>query len=364
MEELFSPPYNFAAIPDAGSGQETSKVFLLPVPYDSTTSYRSGAREGPQAIISASQALEFYDIELKREIYQIGIHTLPELEPAMGAPEKMIKRVRLAAETLLDRGKFVVMLGGEHSLSLGMVQACRGKHPDLSVLQLDAHADLRNEYWGTRYSHACVMRRVVEFCPIVQVGVRSLSLEECRFIEERELQPFYYDDFSIRLDYLDEVVSALNEEVYVTIDLDVFDPSLMPAVGTPEPGGMSWHEVLSVLRAVARKRRIVGFDLVELCPKAGPEACSFLAAKLAYKLIGYVFYSHGALGKSTAVGQSVLTSSGQGKVLSVNSLKETAMIELEGQTRVELPLNELEYKPDPASKSKRRRGQKRKRTSN
>lgn len=292
MEELFSPPYNFGAIPSAGSAPETSKVFVLQAPYDSTTSFRNGSREGPHAIISASQALELYDLELGRETYQMGIHTLPELEPAMGAPEKMIERVRLAAKSLLDRNKFIVMLGGEHSVTLGMVQAYREKFPNLSVLQLDAHGDLRNEYWGTEYSHACVMRRVSEVCPVAQVGIRSLSLEEALFIKEKGLQPFYRDDFRVDPEYLGKILSVLTDEVYVTVDLDVFDPGFFSAVGTPEPGGMSWHEVLSVVRAVAKKKQIVGLDIVELCPKAGPEACAFLAAKLAYKLIGYVFYAH------------------------------------------------------------------------
>jgi agmatinase len=283
--ELFLPPRTFAAIPPRYAALETAKVVILPVPYDSTTSYKGGAREGPRAIISASQYLELYDIELNREIHRVGIHTLPELEPVMSAPEKMIERVYQATKDLLQRERLVVMLGGEHSLTLGSVKAHREKYQKLSVLQLDAHADLRDEYLGTKYSHACVMRRIWELCPTVSVGIRSLSLEEHEFLQEHELKTFYAEDYTEHL--ILEVLSALSPEVYVTIDLDVFDPGIMSAVGTPEPGGLAWQQVLSLLRAVAQEKRIVGFDIVELCPMEGPTSCAFLAAKLTYKLIGY-----------------------------------------------------------------------------
>lgn len=282
-EELFYPPRNFAALPPQYSDFETSKVVILPIPYDSTSDWRSGSREGPMAIIDASQYLELYDQELDREIHLVGIHTLPELQPSMRGPEQTAQRVYNVASDLVRKGKFVVMLGGEHSLTLGMIRAFRERFPGLSVLQLDAHADLRDEYEDSRYSHACVMRRVLECCPIVQVGIRSLSLEEHRFLALNQMQPFFAEGLP-----LDEkaIVSALSPEVYVTIDLDVLDPSIMSAVGTPEPGGLGWHEVLPILRHVAQEKSIVGFDLVELCPREGPSSCAFLAAKLAYKLIG------------------------------------------------------------------------------
>ena len=282
--ELFYPPRNFAALPTQYSDFETSKVVVLPVPYDSTTDWRSGSRDGPMAIIDASQYLELYDQELDRESYLVGIHTLPELKPSMKGPEDTVERVYKVAIDLVRKEKFVMMLGGEHSLTLGMVRAFKERFDRLSVLQLDAHADLRDEYEDSRYSHACVMRRVLECCPIVQVGIRSLSLEEHRFLALNQMQPFLAEGLP-----LDEkaIVSALSEEVYVTIDLDVLDPSIMSAVGTPEPGGLSWYEVLRILRHVAQQKHIVGFDLVELCPKEGPSSCAFLAAKLAYKLIGF-----------------------------------------------------------------------------
>ena len=283
--ELFYPHRNFAALPPKYSDFETSKVVILPVPYDSTTTWRSGSRDGPMAIIDASQCLELYDHELDRESYLVGIHTLPELQPSMKGPEETVSRVHKVASDLLQKGKFVVMLGGEHSLTVGMVRAFRERFEGLSVLQLDAHADLRDEYEDSRYSHACVMRRVLECCPIVQVGIRSLSQEEHLFLTQNRMQPFFAQGLP-----LDEegIVSALSADVYITIDLDVLDPSIMSAVGTPQPGGMSWHEILRVLRRVSEQRRIVGCDLVELCPAEGPSSCAFLAAKLTYKLIGFL----------------------------------------------------------------------------
>ena len=284
--ELFYPHRIFAAIPQQYADFETSKVVILPVPYDSTSEWRSGSRDGPMAIIDASEHLELYDPELDRESYLCGIHTLPELRPSMSSPEETVERVYKVASDLVRKKKFVVMLGGEHSLTLGMVKAFKDEFPRLSVLQLDAHADLRDEYQGTKYSHACVMRRVLECCPIVQVGIRSLSLEERQFLSQNQMQPFFapLDQTSTQ-----EILSSLSEEVYITIDLDVLDPSIMSAVGTPQPGGMGWYETLSLLRQVAEQKNIVGFDLVELCPREGPVSCAFLAAKLAYKLIGYSF---------------------------------------------------------------------------
>lgn len=288
-QELFSPPRNFAGISPPYSDWENSRVVVLPVPYDSTTDWRSGARDGPRAIIDASRYLELYDLELKREIYRVGIHTLPEIQPDMTSPENMTQRVYTVARELLDKNKTLLMLGGEHSLTLGMVKAYREKHQALSVLQLDAHADLRDSYLGTRFSHATVMRRVCELCPIVPVGIRSLSEEEHRFIDEAGIKPVYANGLILAGDSINHIIATLSNEVYITIDLDVLDPSIMSAVGTPEPGGIGWYELLNLLREVARSKRIVGFDLVELCPDEGPRSCAFLAAKLAYKLIGYIY---------------------------------------------------------------------------
>jgi agmatinase len=287
IKGLLSPPQNFAGLLSPYADLQTAKVMILPVPYDGTTEWHSGTREGPQAIINASQYLELYDIELKREIYTVGIHTLPEVQPLLNSPEKMIDRVYRIASKLTNHAKFLVMLGGEHSLSLGMVKAIKEKKQDLCVLQLDAHADLRDTYLGTKYSHACVMRRILELCPIVQVGIRSLSREEQQFLTKNNMHPFYISTPSLEPASLEHIIDSLSDNVYISIDLDVFDPSIMPAVGTPEPGGMQWHEVLNLLRSVTLRKCVIGFDLVELCPKEGTASCAFLAAKLAYKLIGY-----------------------------------------------------------------------------
>jgi agmatinase len=286
IEDLFSPSQNFAGLMPPYADLPTAKVVILPVPYDSTTEWHSGTREGPQAIINASQYLELYDIELDRETYKVGIHTLPKVQPSLNSPEEMIDRVYRITGELTRQEKFVVMFGGEHSLSLGVVKALKDKIQDLSVLQLDAHADLRDDYLGTKYSHACVMRRILELCPIVQVGIRSLSGEEQRFLVQNNMHPFFATPSS-DLASPEDIIALLSDNVYVTIDLDVFDPSIVPAVGTPEPGGMQWHEVINLLRTVTLHRHVIGFDLVELCPKEGPDSCAFLAAKLAYKLIGY-----------------------------------------------------------------------------
>jgi agmatinase len=286
IEDMLSPLQNFAGLMSPYADLQTAKVVILPVPYDSTTEWHSGTREGPQAIIDASQYLEFYDIELNREIYKVGIHTRPKVQPSLNSPEGMIDRVYRIAIELAKQEKFLVMFGGEHSLSLGMVQALKEKNQDICVLQLDAHTDLRDEYLGTKYSHACVMRRIFELCPIVQVGIRSLSWEEQKFLTQNNIRLFSATSSSDSASP-EEITASLRDNVYVSIDLDVFDPSIMPAVGTPEPGGMQWHEVLHLLRTVALHKNVIGFDLVELCPKEGPASCAFLAAKLAYKLIGY-----------------------------------------------------------------------------
>jgi len=216
----------------------------------------------------------------------VGIRTLPELQPLMSGPELMVERVYQAASNLLDGDTILAMLGGEHSLTLGMIKAYRDIYPDLSVLHLDAHTDLRDQYQGTKYSHACVMRRVRELCPVVHAGIRSLSREEHEYLVQNNIEPFYVETLT-GPGGVEKAVSSLSPNTYISVDLDVLDPSAMSAVGTPEPGGLSWQQLLEVLRTAAEGRNIVGFDLVELCPREGPTACAFLAAKLAYKLVGY-----------------------------------------------------------------------------
>lgn len=299
---VFGPPRNFLGLPPELSAYATARVAILPVPYDATTSYRGGARDGARAIIDASTQVELYDADLDAEPAEVGVHTLDELEPDYRSPELMVARVRAATAKLLDDGKFPLLLGGEHSLTPGAVAACRERWPDLGVLQLDAHADLRDEYHGTPHSHACAMRRVVDLgCPVSAVGIRSLSAEEAAFrrgvagvttISAADVARVRYNGGA--LDALwDAMVAGLPETIYITVDLDVFDPAIMAATGTPEPGGLDWWEVTGLLRRASAGRRVVGADVVELAPGEGPEACSFMAAKLTYALLGYAVYGQG-----------------------------------------------------------------------
>ena len=286
QEGIFLPHRVFAGLAPPYSNLQQAKTVILPVPYDSTSEWRGGSRHGPQAIIDASQYLELYDLELDREIYKVGIFTMPQVEPLLSSPQDMIDRVYQVIKGLVQKEKFVVLLGGEHSLSLGAVRAFKEAFPRLSVLQLDAHADLRDEYLGTKYSQACVMRRIFELCPISQVGVRSLSCEEKQFLTQNKLRPFYMPDLASHTASIEQIVDSLSEDVYITIDVDVLDPAIMSAVGTPEPDGMSWRQLLDIIEPVALHKHVVGFDLMEFCPGEGPGSCAFLLAKLAYKLIG------------------------------------------------------------------------------
>ncbi|MDO8637678.1 MAG: agmatinase [Dehalococcoidia bacterium] len=285
--DLFFPHRHFGGIPSPYEELEKSRIVVLPVPYDATSDWHSGAREGPQAIINASQVLEFYDHELDIETFTAGIHTLPELQPDMSGPEQMVRRVEEAVGGILKQHKLPVMLGGEHSITVGSVRACLKRFPKLSVLYLDAHGDLRDSYLGTKFNHACVARRLWELCPVTQVGVRAISLEERDFLKEQGKQPFYASGQEWDKKFIQQIVSLLNRDVYITIDLDVFDPSIMSAVGNPVPGGIGWYPMLDLLRSVAKEHRIVGFDVVELNPREGPQACAFMAAQLTYKLMGY-----------------------------------------------------------------------------
>lgn len=281
------PPGAFAALSSPYCDFDKAGAVILPVPYDGTTEWHAGSRKGPQAIIEASRYLELYDLELGREIHHAGIHTLPEIEPVLSGPADMVERVYQAGRKLVQEGKFVAMLGGEHSLTLGMVRAYREEFADMSVLQLDAHADFRDEYMGTRFGQACVMRRVFEICPVTQVGIRSLSREEKEFIDGKSVNTFSLPFVLPEDEIIERVLASLGQNVYVTLDVDVFDPGIMPAVGTPEPGGMGWQTVLSVLKAVASRKRVLGFDVMEFCPEQGPPSCAFLLAKLVYKFLGY-----------------------------------------------------------------------------
>ncbi|MGB3242284.1 MAG: agmatinase [Candidatus Omnitrophota bacterium] len=276
----------FAGLDREFTDWNNSKIAILPVPYDKTSTWVKGADKGPLALIEASSAVELYDIETDSEVYKQGIHTLPLLKTKK-APKGMIEDVEREVSKIIDAGKFTVVLGGEHSVSVGSIKAHCSKYENISVLQLDAHSDLRGEYEGSRYSHACVMARVGEMCPAVQVGIRSMCAEE-----KARLNPdntFFAKDIVNSEEWINRVLDKLSLNVYVTIDLDVFDPSIMPSTGTPEPGGLTWYPVLKLLRSVAETKHVVGFDVVELCPNGSNKAPDFLAAKLVYKFLSYVF---------------------------------------------------------------------------
>jgi agmatinase len=286
------PPDNFGGLSEEHSQYETSRAVIFPVPLERTTTYEHGTRNGPGAILKASQNMELYDEELEVEPYkEIGIHTLPPIDTMDGSLDEVITELFTAQCGLLDDEKFPVALGGEHGLTPPLVSAVAKRYKNLSVLQIDAHADLRDEYQGNPASHACAMRRVLEFCPAVQVGVRSLSVEEAQAIPHLRTKVYWANDI-VRApvkSWIAKVLTDLSPNVYLTIDLDGFDPSIIPATGTPEPGGLDWHQVTSLVRAVAQHKKIVGMDVVELLPQPGEHASDFLAAKLIYKCLGYVF---------------------------------------------------------------------------
>ena len=279
-------PFTFLGLASESHTLERASVVILPVPYDGTASFKSGARDGPEAIISASRELEEYDVELGCEPSSAGIFTSPALEPDLGSPQGMVKRVAQATHSVVTAGKLLAMLGGDHSVTVGAVEALVSVHSDLSVLYLDAHADFRDEYLGTRWGHASTARRIAEMCPLTLVGVRSMSQEEANVLHASGVHVFS-SVAGEPSESWDVLVDSLSPHVYVSVDLDVFDPSFMAAVGTPEPGGMGWYDVLRLLRQVAERRSIVGFDVVELTPREGPASCAYIAAKLVYKLIGY-----------------------------------------------------------------------------
>jgi agmatinase len=265
-----------------------AKFVVIPVPYDLTSTYQSGSRRGPAAIIEASTNMELYDEELKKETYLAGIHTtLPVAIDARG-PKNMVNIVRKKISRIVKLNKIPVMLGGEHSITLGAVQAVIEKYPELTVLQFDAHADLRDTYQGSPYSHACVARRISEICPLVQVGIRSMSKEEGEFLPQSKVKSYSADFVLEKKNWAETVCNDLRGDVFITIDLDVFDPSIMPATGTPEPGGIYWKDILHLLKLVSASCNIRGFDVVELAPLPGVVAPDFMAAKLIYRTMGYI----------------------------------------------------------------------------
>ncbi len=270
---------------------DKARVVILPIPLDRTTSYVPGTRNGPHEILVASSHMELWDEETQTDVHSIGIFTLPEMEFPFGTMDAVVREIRRVAAEIVNRGKFLMILGGEHSITPAAVAATAAKHPGLSVLQIDAHADLRDSYLGTPHSHACAIRRTLEYARTTQVAIRSMSAEEAVAAPTLPTEIFYDYNMRDNADWIDRVVDSLSETVYITIDVDGFDPAIMPATGTPEPGGLSWHEGLKLLRRVIERRTVVGCDIVELSPMGGNIAPNFLCAKLVYKILSYRFRS-------------------------------------------------------------------------
>jgi agmatinase len=282
---------NFGALSEAKSCWEHSQVVLFSAPFGQSLSYRKGAENGPRAVLEASRNLELFDLELTLEPSAVGIHTFPlPTEQEVSSFHSMDRWVYQTAKAILDSGKFPVLVGGEHSVSLGNIRRAAEVFDKLSVLCLDAHADMRDEYEGNRFSHACVMRRCMDMVRPVLVGIRSLAAEEYEFLSETDIFLLPAGEFLRDEGSLERLLGALSRRVYLSVDLDVLDPSEMPSVGTPEPGGLSWYDVLRIIRRVAEEKEIVAADFVELSPIPDNVGPDFLAAKLIYKTIGYVFF--------------------------------------------------------------------------
>ena len=276
------------ALPEPRSFEESAAV-ILPVPFDRTTSYVRGTRNGPRELLLASAQVELWDEEVGVDIHPRGMFTMPEVDLSSLTLQDAMDELRRVTTEIFQTGKFLVMLGGEHSITSPVVAAAAARHAGLTVLQIDAHADLRASYQGEAHSHACALRRSLEFASAVQVGIRNISSEEVADLPGLPTTLFY--DWNMREDpaWLDRVVEALSDTVYITIDLDGLDPAMMPAVGTPEPGGLSWREMTSLLRRVFERKRVVGADVVELCPIPGLASPNFVAARLVYKILTYQF---------------------------------------------------------------------------
>ena len=281
---------NYAGVEEHWGSYERAKVLLLSIPYDGTSTWGKGADGGFDAFLEATENMELFDIETQSEVYQQGVHVLEPISEA-SSPEAVFKSVYSITQELLKTDKYLSFFGGEHSISIGVIKAFYEKYDNLSVLQLDAHTDLRPEYHGSPYNHACAVYDASQNANLVQVGIRSMDIEEQQYIQPGNC--FFAHEMHDDENWMDASIARLSDKVYLTIDLDAFDPAIMPATGTPEPGGMGWYETLKYLRRVFKEKDVVGFDIVELAPHPAHKASNFLAAKLYYKLLSYKFEDHG-----------------------------------------------------------------------
>jgi agmatinase len=278
----------YAGIPENYAQLETAKVVLLRVPYDETSTWQKGADRGPEAFLKASENMELYDIETDSEVYKQGIF-LADAIYDNSSPEEMVDKVHEITKKYINKNKFVTIFGGEHSISIGTIRAFDECFNNLTVLHIDAHADLRKDYEGSKYSHACAVYEANQNTNLVQVGIRSMDISETRIMNKEKV--FFAHDMALNEYWMDDVIDQLTGNVFITFDLDALDPSIMPSTGTPEPGGLLYYETLEFLKKVFTERNVVGFDIVELCPNPQDKSSDFLAAKLYYKMVSYKFLS-------------------------------------------------------------------------
>lgn len=275
---------NYAGIPDKYARLDDAKVVLIPVPYDGTSTWGKGADKGPDAFLEASENMELFDIETRTEVYKKGVYLAPPVTED-SSPEKMVEAVHKTVKNYIKQDKFVTIFGGEHSISIGTIRAFNESFEDLTVVQIDAHADLRPEYEGTTCNHACAVHEASKKTNLIQVGIRSMDISEMDHMDENQVY-FAHDFYD---DWMDDAIGQMTPNVFITIDLDAFDPSILPSTGTPEPGGMFWYETLEFLKLMFKKKNVVGFDIVELNPNENEKSSDFLAAKLYYKMLSYKF---------------------------------------------------------------------------
>lgn len=277
---------NYAGIPAKYAGLDDAKIVLLPVPYDGTSTWQKGADKGPDAFLEASENMELYDIETQSEVFKKGVYLAPHISEA-SSPEKMVEAVYRTTKNYINQEKFVTLFGGEHSISIGSMKAFSESFEDLTIVQIDAHADLRESYEGSECNHACAMHAISKTNNLIQVGIRSMDESEVEHLDQTRT----YFAHELYDEWMDDAIGQMTPNVYITIDLDGFDPSICPSSGTPEPGGLLWYETLDFLKRIFKYKQVVGFDIVELCPNPQEKSSDFLAAKLYYKLLTYKFYS-------------------------------------------------------------------------
>jgi len=276
----------YAGISEQYAKIETSKIVLIPVPYDGTSTWQKGADKGPEAFLNASDNMELYDIETDSEVYKNGIH-LADAVTENSSPEKMVDEVHAVTKTFIRKNKFVTVIGGEHSISIGTIRAFNECFNDLTVVQIDAHADLRKEYDGSACNHACAAYEASQTTNLIQVGIRSMDAIEKTVMDEDKV--FFAHEMAIDDYWMDNAIDLMTKNVFITFDLDAFDPSILPSTGTPEPGGLLWHETLDFLKKIFKQKNVVGFDIAELCPNENDKSSDFLVAKLYYKMLCYKF---------------------------------------------------------------------------